>query len=464
MTTLVYGLAVAGASTVRALRQRDVDVVVVDDEITAERRARAAELDVELLGSLEQPALDRLVASCDLVSPSPGIPETHPVVDAARRHGVELASEIELAYRWEQDRVGGPRPMLAVTGTDGKTTTTLLTVDILRAAGLRTVDAGNTSTPLVDAIDQDLDAFVVECTSFRLAWTRTFRAEAAVWLNLAPDHLNWHSSMATYEAAKARIFANQRVTDTAIGFAGDPAVMRNLEQAPGRTVSFGLDVGDYRRVVVDGQSVLTGPSGPIVAAAAMKRSLPHDMTNTLAAAALVLESGLADESAVQRAVASFTGPPHRLELVADRNGVAWFNDSKATTPHAATAAIRSFERIVLIAGGYDKGVDLAPMAADAERVSALIAVGVTGPQLAEAFRRVDGRVSVEVVSDLGEAVRRAAVIARPGDTVLLSPGCASFDQYPNFEARGDHFRTLVAELAPTTTAPEQTAPELESRP
>ena len=222
MTALVYGLAVAGASTVRALRQRDIDVVVVDDDITAERAAMAAELDVELLGSMEQQALDRLVASCDLVSPSPGIPETHPVVDAARRHDVTLASEIELAYRWEQERPGGPRPMLAVTGTDGKTTTTLLTVEILRAAGLRTVDAGNTSTPLVDAIDQELDAFVVECTSFRLAWTPTFRAEAAVWLNLAPDHLNWHASMATYEAAKARIFTNQRPTDTAIGFASDP--------------------------------------------------------------------------------------------------------------------------------------------------------------------------------------------------------------------------------------------------
>jgi UDP-N-acetylmuramoylalanine--D-glutamate ligase len=451
VTALVYGLAVAGASTVRALRQRDIDVVVVDDDVTDARRALAADLDVELLGSMPPEALDRLVASCDLVSPAPGIPETHAVVDSARRHDVELVSEIELAYRWEQQRDGGPRPMLAITGTDGKTTTTLLTVEILRAAGLRTIDAGNTSTPLVDAIEQDLDAFVVECTSFRLAWTPTFRAEAAVWLNLAPDHLNWHSSMATYEASKARIFANQRPTDTAIGFATDPVVMRNLDAAPGRKRSFGLETGDYHSVVTNGERVLVGPDGEIVRSSTMKRALPHDITNTLAAAALVLESGLADVAHVQRAVGSFTGPPHRLELVADRNGIAWFNDSKATTPHAATAAIRSFDRIVLIAGGYDKGVDLSAMAGHPDRVKRVIAIGATGPTLAAAFRRVDADVAVDVVSDLAQAVARADATAEPGDTVLLSPGCASFDQYAGFEARGDHFRSLVAELGPGTS-------------
>jgi UDP-N-acetylmuramoylalanine--D-glutamate ligase len=368
------------------------------------------------------------------------------VIVAARRAGVELVSEIELAYRWEQDRVGGPRPMLAVTGTDGKTTTTLLTVEILRAGGVRTVDAGNTATPLVDAIEQDLDAFVVECTSFRLAWTPTFRAEAAVWLNLAPDHLNWHSSMDTYEAAKARIFANQRPTDASIGFATDAIVMRNLDVAPGRHVTFGLEQGDYRCAALDGESTLIGPSGAIATTSTMRRALPHDITNALAASALVLESGLADTTAVEQAIGTFAGPAHRLELIGEWGGVAWFNDSKATTPHAASAAIRSFDRIILIAGGYDKGVDLSSMAAYPDRVATLIANGATGPRLADAFRRAGGAGSVELVADLAEAVALADDIARPGDTVLLSPGCASFDQHANFEARGDHFRTLVTEL------------------
>jgi UDP-N-acetylmuramoylalanine--D-glutamate ligase len=433
---LVHGLAVAGAATVRALRRHGDEVVVIDDTVTEERRRLAEQLGVELLDRPADPALGRLVRSCDLVCPSPGVPETHAVVLAAQGAGVPLVSEIELAHRWEQERPGGPRPMLAVTGTDGKTTTTLLAVEMLRAGGVRTVDAGNTDTPLVDAIAEDLDAFVVEATSFRLAWTPSFRAEAAAWLNLAPDHLNWHRSMATYEAAKARIWANQRPTDVAIGFAADEVVMRRLRAAPGRQVTFGAPGADYHRA----GDVLRGPNGDIAPISAMARALPHDVTNALAAAAMVLESGLADEHAVGRALSTFSGPPHRLEHVGTWGDIAWFNDSKATTPHAAAAAIRSFERIVLIAGGYDKHVDLSPMAVDRDRVEVLIALGATAEAVTEAFEGVAER---HVVNDLAAAVERALDVATSGSTVLLSPGCASFDQYTSFEQRGDHFRTLV---------------------
>jgi UDP-N-acetylmuramoylalanine--D-glutamate ligase len=433
---LVYGLAVAGASTVRALLRHGDEVVVVDDEITPQRRLLAEELGVELLARPDEASLERLVRSCGLVCPSPGVPETHAVVEASQRAGVTLVSEIELAHRWEQQRPGGPRPMLAVTGTDGKTTTTLLAVEMLRAAGVRTVAAGNTETPLVDAIADDLDAFVVEATSFRLAWTPSFRPEAGAWLNLSPDHLDWHRSMATYEAAKARIWDNQRPDDVAIGFVDDEIVMRRLRTAPSRRVTFGTAGADYHRA----DDVLRGPRGDIAPVSAMARSLPHDVTNALAASALVIESGLADESAIAAALASFTGPPHRLEHVGTWGGVAWYNDSKATTPHAAAAAIRAFERIVLIAGGYDKHVDLAPMAADRDRVEALIALGATAPAVTAAF---DGIARRETVADLPAAVELAGRLATPGATVLLSPGCASFDQYANFEARGDHFRALV---------------------
>jgi hypothetical protein len=303
---LVYGLAVAGESTVRALLRRGVDVVVADDDVDGRRRALAGALDVELLDRPDAAVLRDVIASCDLVSPAPGVPETHAVVAAARSAGVEVVSEIELAYRWEQERPGGPRPMLAITGTDGKTTTTLLAVEMLRAGGVRTIDAGNTSTPLVDAITMDLDAFVVECTSFRLAWTPTFRAEGAAWLNLAPDHLNWHRSMATYEAAKAQVWANQEPHDVAVGFVDDPIVMRRLRSAPARQVTFGASGADYR--VEHGH--LVGPGGAIASVSAMRRSLPHDLTNALAASALVLETGLADGEAIVSALASFTG--HRI--------------------------------------------------------------------------------------------------------------------------------------------------------
>lgn len=438
MRTLVYGLAVTGVSTVRALQRGGVDVVVADDVITPERRAQAEDLGVELLDIPDDATLRDLVDGCDLVSPAPGVPETHRLIRVAAELGVEVVSEIELAYRTEQERPQGPRPILAITGTDGKTTTTLLAVEMLRAAGLSTIDAGNTQTPLVDAIaNDDHDAFVVECTSFRLAWTPSFRPDAGAWLNLAPDHLNWHASMETYEAAKSRIWANQRHDDVALAFTGDPAVIACLDSAPGRHLTFG-DGGDY---FLSDDRCLTGPSGPICSTASMRRSLPHDITNALCAAALVMETGLADADAVDRALSSFVGPPHRLEFIGRWNDVDWYNDSKATTPHAAAVAIHAFVDIVLVAGGKDKHVDLAEMAVERDRVRAVVAIGETRDAIAAAFAGVG---MIETTETLDEAVARASALARPGDTLLLSPGCASLDQYRSFEARGDHFRELAA--------------------
>jgi UDP-N-acetylmuramoylalanine--D-glutamate ligase len=305
---------------------------------------------------------------------------------------------------------------------------------------VRSVASGNTDVPLVTALDLDVDAFVVECTSFRLAWTERFRADAAAWLNLAEDHLNWHESMATYERAKARIFSGQRPTDVALGYADDPVVMAHLHAAPGRQRTFALQNADYR---VEGGN-LVGPAGDLAAVADLPRTLPHDLTNGLAAAALVLETGLVTPAAVAAALRSFTGPPHRIELVGDAGGVRWFNDSKATTPHAASAAIRAFDHVVLIAGGLNKGLDLAPLASDPGRVRAVVAIGSAGRDVADVFA---GRAPVTTASSMADAVDQASRAARAGDVVLLSPGCASFDWYPEggYPARGDDFRRLVQE-------------------
>jgi UDP-N-acetylmuramoylalanine--D-glutamate ligase len=306
------------------------------------------------------------------------------------------------------------------------------------------VDAGNTDTPLVAALDLDVDAFVVECTSFRLAWTEHFRGAAAAWLNLAPDHLNWHTGMASYEAAKARIFTQQRPTDTAIGFADDPVVMRHLAAAPARHRTFATTGADYHVAGAGPDPVLTGPGGPLAPVSAMRRALPHDLTNGLAAAALAIESGLAGPDAVATALARFVGPPHRIELVGDAAGVRWFNDSKATTPHAASVAIRAFDHVVLIAGGLNKGLDLRPMAAAPERIRAVVAIGQAADVIADTFA---GTAPIVVAGSMADAVERAADLARPGDVVLLSPGCASFDWYPDggYPARGEDFRQLVAQ-------------------
>ncbi|HET9547511.1 MAG TPA: UDP-N-acetylmuramoyl-L-alanine--D-glutamate ligase [Desertimonas sp.] len=434
---LVYGLAVAGAATVRALSSRGYDVVVADDFDTPERRHLADKLGVDLLIAPDHRRLAGLVQHSDLVVPAPGIPEGHRLLSVAGDQRRRVVSELELAYEWEQQRDDGPRPMLAITGTDGKTTTTLLTVAILEAAGVRSVAAGNTDVPLVEAIDLDVDAFVVECTSFRLAWTEHFRGEAAAWLNLAPDHLNWHESMETYAAAKAKIFANLRPTDVAIGFAGDPAVIAHLATSPGRRVTFGQAAADYR--LKDG--FLVSPHGEIVPVASMRRHLPHDVTNGLAAAALVLESGLADASAVATALGSFVGPEHRIEFVDEADGVAWFNDSKATTPHAAAAAINGFDHVVLIAGGRNKGLDLGLLAAAPERIRAVVAIGEAADDVAAAF--APAGTAVLTASSMTEAVDVAGGAALPGDVVLLSPACASFDWYSGFEERGVDFRRAV---------------------
>ncbi|HKA03996.1 MAG TPA: UDP-N-acetylmuramoyl-L-alanine--D-glutamate ligase [Acidimicrobiales bacterium] len=432
---LVYGLAVAGEATARALLARGYTVTVADDRATEEALAVARRLGVDLYEAPPAPKVERLVERSDVVVPSPGIPERHPVIVSAQRLGVPLRTEIDLAYEWEQARVP-PRPMLAVTGTDGKTTTTLLATAMLEASGARAVAAGNTETPLVSALAHDVDAFVVECTSFRLAWTTCFRPVAAVWLNVAEDHLDWHATMEAYIAAKARMWRFQHRPDAAIGFAADPIVMTHLADAPARHVTFGSQGADYH---IDGDW-LVGPPGRLAPLASMRRALPHDVTNALAAAALVLESRLGTVDGVAAALATFEGPHHRIELVADDGAVRFYDDSKATTPHAALTAIRSFDHVVLVAGGRNKGLDLAPMAVEPQRVRSVVAIGEAAPDLATIFAGVS---PVTVAASMDDAVAAARAAAQPGDVVLLSPGCASFDWYGGYAERGDDFVRAV---------------------
>ena len=437
-TALVYGVAIAGEAVAAALHDRGVRVVLADDAPTDAKSDFAASIGAALIARPDAAAISRLVADADIVCPAPGVPETHAVIAAAMRNGTPIRTEIDLAYEWEQQRPGGARPMLAVTGTDGKTTTTMMAAAMLRCAGLKVAAVGNTEVPLVSALDSDVDAFVVECSSFRLNWLDHFRSEASVWLNLAEDHQNWHVSMDAYERSKARLWSHNRPSDVAVGCATDPVVMRNLARARGRTCTFGGGDSDYRLV----GTMLNGPSGPLIGRMSMTRDLPHDVSNALAAAAIAIESGLARAPAVAEALATFEHPPHRIEPVGEFAGVRWFNDSKATTPHAAITAIRGFDDIVLLAGGRNKGLDLAGLAVEHERIKAVVALGEAGPVIHAAFApwcRVVDAASMEA------AVTAAAELAEPGDTVLLSPACASFDWYPDggYPARGEDFKRLV---------------------
>ena len=445
-TALVYGIALAGDALATQLVRRGWRVLVADDVATDAKRATAEALGTTLVVAPDGDELAALLAAADMLCPAPGVPESHRVVRAAVASATPVRTEIDLAYEWEQQRVGGPRPMLAVTGTDGKTTTTFLAAHILEVAGHRAAAVGNTEVPLSAALDDDVDVFVVECSSFRLNWLQSFRAEAAVWLNLAPDHQNWHDSMSSYEAAKARVWAHRRPTDVAIGFADDEAVMRNLRAAGGVTRTFATTGADYR--IESGN--LVGPMGVIASVASMTRALPHDLTNALAAAALVLESGLAEVTHVEQALASFRHPPHRIEPLGEIDGVAWFNDSKATSPHAALTAIRGFDRIVLLAGGLNKGLDLASLATEHARIKAVVGLGTSASEIVGPFAPY---CPTTIATSMADAVDIAAAYAEAGDVVLLSPACASFDWYPGggYPARGEDFKRLVSAKAAART-------------
>ena len=437
MGALVFGLGIAGTAVARALVRRGIEPVLVDDKDDPRHRQLASELGVSFHSAPDLGTLSGLVKSADFIMPAPGIPETHPLFAVAHDLGREMLSEVELAYRWEQERRGGPRPMIGITGTDGKTTTTLLAAAMIRESGQRVAAVGNTETPLIAALEEDVDVFVVECSSFRLALTRDFRVEAGVWLNLAPDHLDWHRDMDSYRASKARIWSASRPDDVAVAPSSDPSIVAAARASQARVVTFGTgEVDDYS--FANGRLVASGVE--IVEVSAMPRALPHDITNSLAAAAAVLESGTGSMSGVSSALATFRPSHHRIEFVAEANGIAWYDDSKATSPHAVSTALRAFGSIVLIAGGRNKGLDLAGIAQAGSAVKAVVGIGESGPDIVGHFA---GRCPSALAGSMDEAVAKAASFARHGDVVLLSPGCTSFDWYRNYEERGRDFADAV---------------------
>lgn len=439
MTTLVYGLAVAGRSTAKFLVSRGEPVMLADDRVSPDNIAFAESLDAELVqGPDAAMTCARRLGEFSRVAPSPGVPESHPIITSAIRANVELVSEIELAYRSEQAS-GRARPIVAITGTDGKTTTTLMAAAMLSASGRRAAAVGNTEVPWVEALDDSHDAYAVECSSFRLRHTRHFRADAATWLNLAPDHLDWHHDLSGYRLAKERIWAMARAGDVAVAPVRDESIVKSARSTAARVVTFGLASADYR--IDDG--ALVGPMGRIVDVGQLGRALPHDLTNALAASALVLESGLGTVEGVAVALARYRHAPHRIQFVAELDGVSYYNDSKATSPHAAQAALTSFDHIVLIAGGKNKGLDLSSMASQPERMRAVVATGHAADLIAAAFRGVCPTVRAD---SMQSAVQAAREIAQPGDVVLLSPGCTSYDWYSNYGERGDDFTHCVQSL------------------
>jgi UDP-N-acetylmuramoylalanine--D-glutamate ligase len=435
---LVVGLGVSGDAIARALLARGDDVVVVEEAPTDATRARAAD-GLHVVESPSPGDLAALVRDVDVVVPSPGVPAHHAVFAVARDAGIEVLGEVELASRWTSV------PIVAVTGTNGKTTVTTLIREVLDQSGLNAVSAGNIGRPLAEAVEGEADVLVVEVSSFQLALTSTFRPRVAVWLNVADDHLDAHGSFDAYVAAKARIWANQRGDDVAVVNADDPIVLRTAKGAPADVTTFGLgrDPATTPDWHVAGGALRRPDGSELLAVDLLPRSLPHDVANALAAVAAADAVGASADGA-RLALTGFVSLPHRVSLVVDAGGVRWYDDSKATNPHAALAAIRGFESVVLLAGGRNKGLDLGALTEARDRIRAVVAIGDSAPDVVRAFEGVG--TPVQTAPTMDAAVHLASRFARPGDAVLLSPGCASFDWYANYAERGDDFARAVHAL------------------
>jgi UDP-N-acetylmuramoylalanine--D-glutamate ligase len=398
---------------------------------------RAAKV-VAQLGGYTETILD----GQELVIPSPGVPANSDILKAARGHGIPVWSEIELADRFLHGRLVG------ITGSNGKTTTTSLIEHILKNSGFFALLAGNIGTPLIDVVEQtnDQTVTVAELSSFQLEWIETFRPNISVFLNLTPDHLDRHGSMEAYGAAKARIFENQTSSDFAILNADDPASTPYAPSTP-KVLWFSrkqrVAQGTYQR----GEEIIFrrhGEEEMILKQSQIPLPGAHNLENVLAAVTAARLSG-ARPHEIQKAVRSFKGVEHRLEFVAELNGVCYYNDSKATNVDATLKALGAFPgRILVILGGKDKGSDYTVLQTPL-REKAILAL-LIGAAAQKIESQITGSVAIERAGTLQRAVEVASQTAQPGDIVLLAPACASFDQFENYEHRGRVFKELVHEL------------------
>ena len=344
---LIVGWGVTGQAVGRYLRARGDAVTVVDDRPSEGSARRAAADGFRLVGAPSAAELADIVTASTVVVPSPGVPFCHPVYRAAAEARVPVVSEIELA--WRRLVAGGRSPedrpsLVAITGTNGKTTVTTLVAAMLTASGRRAVAAGNIGLPLLEAVGQPTDVVVAEVSSFQLQFTDRFRPDVSCWLNLAEDHLDWHPSLGHYAKAKARIWSHQQAGDVAVLNADDPVVMAAADDAgqgvratvARRTFSI-LGPADFG--VDRTREVLVGPGGvSLVEIGRLPRSLPHDLANGLAAAASALAVGATAEGC-RRTLECFETLPHRVQLIGEAGGVRWYDDSKATTPASVRAAV-----------------------------------------------------------------------------------------------------------------------------
>jgi UDP-N-acetylmuramoylalanine--D-glutamate ligase len=436
---LVIGLARTGRECARFLLQQGAKVSISDLRNGAELRKEIASLaGLPLsyqLGGEEKSWLDCI----DYVVPSPGVPMDNLLLRDAVARKIPVLSEIELAYRYFD------APLVAITGTNGKSTTTTLIGKMLEADGKKVFLGGNLGAPFIGAVTGSWDWGVVEISSFQLEWVDEFRPRIAVLLNITEDHLDRYATFADYCQAKERIFAAQQSADVAILNRDDPLVWALRPRLAARVVSFGI--GEVAEGLFATPTEVIWRDGAVEERFSLtwtKIQGVHNVENIMAAIAAVKCAGVS-RRAIQQSLEEFPGLEHRLEFVREKDSVRYYNDSKGTNVDAVVKSLASFSgRVILLAGGVDKGGDYGPLADRIKRqVRRLVLFGAAKQTIAGALGQLTTTV---LVDDIAAAVRDAAAHAQPGDVVLLSPACSSFDQFRNYAERGKTFKNLVQAL------------------
>ena len=445
---LVVGMGKSGVAAMDAALDMGAEVSVQDSK-------KLEEMSPELAGMLRERPVKRWLgeipedpASYDMLVLSPGVPPALDFIRSAKESGAEIIGELELAYR------AGRGHYIAITGTNGKTTTTTLVGEICRAAGRDTYVVGNIGVAVIDGARSagDDSWLVTEVSSCQLETVSEFQPEVSAILNLTPDHLNRHGNMENYGAAKARIFARQSSDQYCVVNYDDKLCYSLAADCPAKVVPFSrLEELEFGAYVKDGQIVIRTEEGEMVYICGTDELLipgAHNLENALAAAAVAYFSGI-DGEVIGESLRVFPGVEHRIEPCGEIGGVRFVNDSKGTNPDASIKALEAMkENIILIAGGYDKKSDFTEFAEFFEgRVKKLVLLGVTAEKIKEAAE-AQGFSNTVICPDMEACVREAYSGAEPGDVVLLSPACASWDMYDNFEQRGEHFKQCVKNLLP----------------
>ena len=448
----ILGAGVTGLACAHSLKSRDALVTLIDDSIT------------HVDGFEVAPTSSITEFDCDYLLISPGWKESHPLIAQAMKSDVQLLNEIDLAWEIRQERSPGQK-WIALTGTNGKTTTVEMTASALRAGGLHAVACGNVGKTVIECVDsnENFDALVLELSSFQLHWLKQAEFLSCAILNIADDHTDWHGTFDLYARAKISILDRSL---TAILNGDDKEVVGRTSHWNGRKVFYSLDtpkpgeIGLVEELLVDRAFVPDPQEASMIAELIeIKPTVPHNVSNALAAAGLARTLGVTHEK-IREALAQFTPGRHRIEVIAEKDGITWIDDSKATNPHAAEASILSALSVIWLAGGLAKGADVASLIARVHpRIKKVITFGTDRKLFTSAFAEHAPHIEVleieppsdyvrggESNSFMEEIIRQAQLFAADGDTVLLAPACASMDQFISYADRGDRFAAALRKV------------------